>query len=81
MEIEKNKEIVSSASYAINGMLILIVVYLHLLSGFGYYDRFLLRIPVEMFGFFMTWFYFKSGGGIMQTEVFGNQCERNFIEV
>lgn len=60
--MEKNKEIVSSASYAINGMLILIVVYLHLLSGFGYYDRFLLRIPVEMFGFFMTWFYFKSGG-------------------
>ena len=52
---------ISSGGYAAGAVLVLVVVYLHIAVGFGYFDRQLIRFPVEVFGFFMTWFYFKSG--------------------
>ena len=64
---------VSRGGYSMGGILILVVVYLHIASGFGYFDRQLIRFPVEVFGFFMSWFYFKSGcyyhakGGLIET--------------
>lgn len=78
-----DKSIVSESMYAINGILILVVVYLHLLSGFGYSQRPILRIPVEVFGFFMAWFYYKSGGYYRENrslwDTFVKECKRSLV--
>lgn len=80
-KLDKNS--VSKSMYAISGILILIVVYLHLLSGFGYAQRPILRIPLEVFGFFMAWFYYKSGGYYRENrslwDTFAKESKRSLV--